>query len=670
MMTHVYNFAEEYRKFQTASEIISEMEKGRWKMKVLVLVLPLMSLAHEAPGQEDGEMWRNVMILTGAVSAEELDEEVVVRFKTLKDRPVDINTASRSRLVSTGLFSQYQVASLCDYRSRNGDILSISELAALDGFGKDFAEALVPFIRLGAYVAPGRSSAAANRVYNDLTLRSGVKHVLRTEDIPPETSYSYAMKYGLSWGEAAEAGVACRQSYDAAMHLPEASSFYVALYGRRPAGKVVLGDFNARFGQGLVLWSGFSMSGLSSPESFSRRPSGISPYRSYSGEGCHRGIAADIGIGHFIISAFASAPALKDIMAGKRDVPFKVVPGINAAWYGMNGQVSFTCYAESMESVVMTGAGGSPQPDDVQETGMSGRRFMDHIMMSADVRYNIKGIDVFSEVAFDPMERVPAALAGSRFRICDALDMAMNLRYYPAEYKAEYAGAVRSGSKCTNEYGISVSGNFRSGTWVALAGKTGFGSSVIKHGGTFSADVAYCPEPKYGVHTSSLQSKISLSYTCQVSPSVAIAFKASERFRTYGTGYVTDLRCDIKYSCGKAMASMRMNAKYGTGLAVLSYIEGGYKESIYSCYLRCGVFKADNWDDRIYVYERDAPGNFSVPAYYGRGFWSALSAGVKFSGWGRLYLRAALTGYPWLSPGSEKKKPGKSELKIQLVFDI
>ena len=83
-------------------------------------------------------------------------------------------------------------------------------------------------------------------------------------------------------------------------------------------------------------------------------------------------------------------------------------------------------------------------------------------------------------------------------------------------------------------------------------------------------------------------------------------------------------------------------------------------------YARAGAFRVDEWDDRIYAYERDSPGSFSVPAYYSRGAWAAFTAAWRFATWGKIYVRAAFTAYPFM----EQKKPGKAELKLQSVFDF
>lgn len=84
-----------------------------------------------------------------------------------------------------------------------------------------------------------------------------------------------------------------------------------------------------------------------------------------------------------------------------------------------------------------------------------------------------------------------------------------------------------------------------------------------------------------------------------------------------------------------------------------------------SVFLRGTVFRVDNWDDRIYFYERDIPGSFTVPAYYGRGY---SVAAVGSSRWGRLTasMRLGLTDYPSM----RDTKQGKAEVRLQLSFSL
>lgn len=127
----------------------------------------------------------------------------------------------------------------------------------------------------------------------------------------------------------------------------------------------------------------------------------------------------------------------------------------------------------------------------------------------------------------------------------------------------------------------------------------------------------------------------------------------------------TDIRTDVIYESGFFSAALRLNALKCAGWGLLSYVEAGSRRQKYSVYLRQGFFRIDDWQDRIYVYERDAPGSFNVPAYYGRGLWTAVTCSARFSMWGKLYLRAAYTSYAFMR--HEVKKPGRAELKMHFV---
>lgn len=622
-------------------------------LKLLVALGALCLLISAAVARDrSGDDWMAaVVFLSGATAPEELDEHTVDMFSSLKARPLRINLVSRSRLSSSGLFSPYQVASLCDYISRHGDILSLAELAAVDGFGKECAAALGYFISLDSASLPGRSSGRTMQVYSSLTLRSGFR-----KKADEDSGCSYAMKYVMEAGDRGEVGLVAKSGYDAGHFPPEVMSFYAAFYGRSRLGKVIAGDFNARFGQGLALWSGFTMGGLSAPSSCTRRASGISPYRSYSGEGSLRGLAADFSAGRFTISSFIAAEGLRELISGKEPEGISLLPGLNIGYLGRNCQGSVTCFAQT--------EGG----DD--KAGLHWTDSFSDMKCSADFRYSIRGTDIFTEAALDIISLSAAAVGGVRFRIGEAADMAVAARYYPASYDGGRSGAVRSGSKCSNEYGISACCSFASGGYISLAGKEGFGSSAVVHTGNVSLDVFHSPEPRYGADVPGSQLKFNADYRWQASPYLALCLRGSARLRTWDRSSKTDLRADVKYSDGTFCLASRFNAVASESLGMLGYIEGGYLSEVFNVYLRGGIFRADNWDGRLYVYERDAPGNFNVPVYYGRGYWTALTAGMKVRRWMRAYLRASFLDYPWLRPGEEKKKPGKAELKVQVVFQF
>ena len=82
----------------------------RWMTMVFLIVAVQVSGA-----DDDGEFMRAVLALTGCLNVEELDEYEVERYSDFYGNPLEINKAPKSKLLSSGLFSSYQVAVLTGY---------------------------------------------------------------------------------------------------------------------------------------------------------------------------------------------------------------------------------------------------------------------------------------------------------------------------------------------------------------------------------------------------------------------------------------------------------------------------------------------------------------------------------------------------------------------------
>ena len=82
-------------------------------MRNFVVILALLCACLALPAQNNA-LLRSVAFLTGAEDVESLDQQEIDRYFYYAAHPLRINSASLSRLVSSGLFSQYQAASLLD----------------------------------------------------------------------------------------------------------------------------------------------------------------------------------------------------------------------------------------------------------------------------------------------------------------------------------------------------------------------------------------------------------------------------------------------------------------------------------------------------------------------------------------------------------------------------
>ena len=372
-------------------------------------------------------------------------------------------------------------------------------------------------------------------------------------------------------------------------------------------GRFVLGDFNVRYGEGLAQWSGFSMESLSTVDAFIRRSSGIAPVWSYTSSSVHRGGAYEYGGRHWRASAWGT---LANIF------------GAHAEYLGRCGHAGTT--------VAWSPAEG--------------------ISASLEGRLNLRGVDGTAEVAY--RSRAVAGRASARWKAGEKGKLAAQARIIPSRFSGKKNG----------EYALAVGYALQSGRWQSLAGKSGFGSSVPSYKLSVTVDASLLPVG--GVDPLRLQIRAYGNWDWQMASAWALCLRLTERYRNYENPR-TALRADIKFAHGPWLSVLRGEAVHCKAWGLLTYLEGGYKNETLSSYLRFSAFSIPEWADRIYCYERDAPGTFSVPAYSGKGISASLVAGYKLR-LGRVTLKANLRGAYILRVGRESAPTLNCQLQCSL----
>ena len=556
-------------------------------MKICVILLAALVLGVAVNAQEADGI-EAVMRFMGVDSPEDLDAAEVERLEDFLERPLRINMVPQSRLQASGLLTPYQIASLADYRISHGNVMSYTELAAVDGFGVAAVQKLRPFISL-----------ECNQVHDDITKARhdlAVKSAYKATGMPAVSDWNYGLKYRLRT-DRLTATIGTSKPYSSKEPWPQVYTGSLSYDFNKV--RVVMGDFNARFGQGLALWSGAFITSLSTPDAFMKKPSGISGTWSFTGSSALTGVAAETTAGRFRITALMAVPGVKEIKTQPEKI--SLLPAANVSYLTRFGHTSIT-YA--------------------------GRK------ASVDGAFCIKGVNVFSEVAYDFAVNLPQVICGTQFHASEQVRLASLARYCPNDsYQAAFSGAFRT--------------------------------SMLDSEGTFSVDAICYPLGKGKEDSHSIQVKFLTNWECVLAPSMKLKLRLSERFRTWGSPFRTDLRADLSYTQGPWLLNMRLNALRCVGTGFVGYLEEGRKTDNMSIYLRQGLFFVDDWEDRIYVYERDAPGSFNVPAMYGRGWFASVVASVHVTRSIRLYARASYVGYHFME--HEKRKPGKAELKLQMI---
>ena len=487
------------------------------------------------------------MYLNGASSAEELEADEVERLQVIGK--VRVNAPGRN---ARAILSEYQLAALDDYRRRCGDILSWEELALVDGFGKEAVEALKPFLSLWSDNLPGAVDTVSH-FKADFLVRATEKN-LGTKLKAGGKSWQVAgAARSKAWGS---------KDYDWTASAEVGNSRW----------SMLIGDFNVRYGQGIGIWSGFSMTSLSTVDAFIKRPTGIRPVCSFT-PSQHRGLAGEYHLGRWSLAAFAD---------------LKRTAGLHASYTSLRSQLGLTVI-----------------PNKV----------------SGDFAINYKGIDLVGEVAASFAdfigEYMLAGVLAARFKIKDA-KCALQTRAIPSAFSGKKNG----------EYGLAAGAQWK--------------SREMKLSLTTDASLLPVPQKDPGRK----QLRIYGLWQWQMSETMAMETKFTGRYRTWEPSR-RDLRLDIKYSNGQWFGASRIEGDYCDGPGVLGYLEIGVRPQDWAAYLRIGAFNTSGWSSRIYCYERDAPGTFTVPAYYGQGATASLygywktNNGRHFSA--KLCLRAACT---------------------------
>lgn len=578
-----------------------------------------------------------VLYLSGASDISEINQGDYENYEYYYRHPLALNRCNRQRLNASGLFSSYQTEVILDYRSRNGDILSVNELGLLDGFGADAARYLGLFLSFeSSGLSPGSLAGS------DAPPGSGQKPRIVTAD-GEAASYIYGKATDLkdiggSW-QAKWAARAHNDVHtpwgDAGAHFgakaewgkkPELA-YNLSYSGNRYLSTVVAGHFNARFAQGLTQWSGAVIDSWANPSSLMRRASGVSAYKGWSPSYAKFGAALRVDVDRFSLSAFLDTT--------------KLTLGGNLAWNHRNGSIGLTATGTLRDN-----AAPAPKAPD-------GNKVLSRMNFSADFQHTFRGGRVlYGEFAW--AENVFKAIAGTRMSFGD-FDLALRTSYTPYEHNV-----------------------------VGVAGLQRYGRHST-HNASLALSASYFQRPKGQTPHGALQYRLQGNYNLSRDDGWAFATRANVKLRRlssfadstakYAKSWSLskyELRQDVKWTDGSWLANLRLHGLYGDTFAMLGALEGGYllAGSSFSCntYLQLSFFRVDDWDDRIYIYQRDAPGNYNVPAMYGRGYMLSAYSNFKFGRYLKLYFRISYLSYPWARPTDTRKKDSL-ESRLQLVVN-
>ena len=646
-----------------------------------------------------------VLLLCGAGTLEELSEDEWERYRHLADHPLDLNACTRSAMLSSGLFSPFQAASLLDRRMRDGDILSYTELGYTDGFTPELARALSHFVVLRSRNPPGKPSvpqlhaslllrtscsgsssvpaaiaalqtAAAHSTSGANSSASGKNPSAATSSFasgkndPFSGSAAFGIKTAISLEGRLDAFWSARKSYSDRTFGPGTIS--LAIYGKSIPGRILLGDYSARFGQGLLLWSGFSIAGFSSVQSFRRNASGLSASSSFT-RTLH-GIGLDLTLGRSTISAVWSTP----------------VQSTNPRLLALNYNHIFRTSS--------TGATLLADPGRLYAASIDFRAGLPRLSLSGEFAFELLPASASAALAPAPasVAASPAAPSLAAPAVAAPASVApvsaASATPQPDSPAAVFVPAGLLSAVWTPSYGtrLAILARYYPQNWSQLAAsppsafstaKDEFGSAFLFQSAryTLSLDLARrLSEANWQYRllaSANLPFRLGLPGRTQrkVNSSTGIdgtiSVRSLSRFRpSQSLPFRQDLRCDLKLELNRLKLNTRCNLLWCRNFAMLGYIEPGFSDQFFSLWFRLTGYSVPSWDDRISTWERDIPGSFTVPARYGKGLALSCTSSLTIQ---RKRLRHRLNARLSYDVYSRKETlTRKPELKLQYRMDF
>jgi hypothetical protein len=457
---------------------------------------------------------------------------------------------------------------------------------------------------------------------------------------------------------------------------------------------LTIGDFQAQFGQGLALWTGFGFGKTADAMNVKRSGIGLKPYTSINENLFLRGVGATWALGSFEITAFGSKKKVntnaasidsvsQDIQAfsnfnlsgfhrtpnellDKGNISEQVVGG-HLAWKKRNLNIGFT-FADFQYSAALT---RSDAPyNEFEFNGISNQN------LGLDFNWVYRNINLFGEVARSKNGGI-SATAGLIASLDPRLSFSLLHRRFGRDYQAIYTAAIAEGSRAINEYGTYMGFNFRPSKSVGITGYY---------------DYWTYPWLRYLVDAPSNGYDALAQITYTPSKSMDMYFRYRERIRARNTTSDFDelidfpleqlqqnFRYDIIYKISPSF-KLRNRIEYVRFNTIENEVENGYavmQDIIYkpmmkplSFSFRYALFRTDGFNPRIYAYENDMLYSFSIPAYFNKGSRTYLNVEYNLSRSIDIWFRYAQFFYTDLdqtgSGLTEVQGPLRSDFRIQM----
>jgi len=659
-------------------------------------------------------------------------EELYDKLRFLAEKPLDLNEADFDSLNELGFLSLAQIESLINYRIKVGKLVNIYEIQAVPDWDLSTIARVLPFISVEGRIDDFQATPLElffggkyywfTRFQRVLEDQAGYLEKIQSDSTyranytgAPWRIYSrfrYTNGNKVSYGITAEkdAGEVLFGSYQ-----PKGFDFYSAHLFIRDIGifkNIILGDFQANVGQGLILWTGIAFGKSAEAISIKRNAIALRPYTSINEYAFLRGGGITLAKGHWESTLFGSYRKMDatitpldslgnpiDLSDYDEEEPIEEAD-INSYQTSlpMDGYHRTLTELDKKHKLGAYTAGGNVRyrqrnfniginaiynhfmlPINKAQFSYNQFQFNGNNLINTSVDYNflIKNIHLFGETAVSGNGGW-ATLNGIMKSLHPTLDISILYRHYQKEFQTFSGAPFGENLIPQNEEGLYTGVVFTPIKKWKIAGY---------------ADLFRFPWLKFTTDSPSIGADQLVQVTYKPSRNIEIYGRIRNRNKEQNLSASSD-NIDQVVDRNQVNYRIQLMAKISKVLILRNRVEwvrlkeGNRPLEIgfmiyqdiqykplgkpYSLSGRIALFDTDGYNTRIYAFENDLLFSFNIPAYQNQGIRYFIMGRYKFGHWGDLSVRFAQTNYrdlKTIGTGNEAiNDHHKSEIKVQWMF--
>ena len=631
---------------------------------------------------------------------EDLEEVIDLIFSI--EQKININDVSPEMAFTLLKLTEYQYYQLLLYLEKYGELVSVNELYAIEGWGSEDVARILPFITV---------ENAKNRRLKFVDWFKFTQHrlLLRYGQIVEKRSgYERNRKNGylgdpthllfryqvsnpnFSLGISAEKDSGEEFFRKSQKRGFDFYSFHFSIKKIWICKNITFGDYRLNFGQGLVLGNSFAGGKGGSVGGIRRFSVGVRPVTLLNESRFFRGFATEIGntkvkgtifYGHRFYDGKIVETNNRKFYSGsltvngyhrtekeiqKRETLFSRNLGFNFQWNRTNSRFGMSAIYTHFNYPILL------QTTPAKKYSFSGNN---HFTVGIDHQIIWKKSILFGEIALSRGFHL-AWIEGVIVELDPRCKFGAVFRYYDRQYAALEGISFGVNKPNQNEAGLFLTAEF-------LIGKR---SELLLH-----YDIYRFPWLKFLTDFPSFGNDASIRFTTSLSRNTRMvcrygfAKKEKNQLFDYHRGISTMMKHKVRFSLTSAIFDFiklkteidfhvtnynkEKSLKYGA--VIFQDFEAAILNTGLKVKLRFAMFETDSYEERIYCYESDLLYTFNCTPYFGRGcrFYTMLQYKYRFLEIQLRYSQTFFTDRNQIGSGLEMiDKNSKSDIKAQLYF--